>query len=467
MSTHRLHDAQVKPPNNMKNEQRAPSLASSNNVPSPNLSTPRLRIHQGWQTSLGTAALLLCLGLAPVAHAALKTWNGAALNGGLWSNPTNWSGTALVTGDDLLFTGTTRLLNTNDIVLFNLNSIAYNSSGFFTSFFTNGPGYAIVITNGIMDTAGNNTNNLAMTLGGSQSFSNLAGGNFLVLGGAINMSTQSLTFGGSGNINLTAIVSGLSNNAVTVNDGIIRLAGANTFTGPVTINSGTLQLGNAGGIPSGAGKGNVTVGAGGALDLGNTSPTINGLNGAGIVDQNPTTNVSNLTITLGAGNSNGVFSGTIANTRGTVSVIKTGTGSQVFTTPQNYVGATTVTGGGVLAVTNGGSIFSTNITIGAASSLIFDNPNSIPNNSFTVNMTVAPTGVLDFSRANASGGYSFFGNLSAGRASAFATDIAGNLTISGGNVTMLPGVAGTLTLNGDLTCGSQRPDQCHRNAEPQ
>ena len=435
----------------MKNEQRVHSLASSHRVPSPKPPTPRVRIQRGLKFLFGTAALSLCLGIAPVAHAALKTWNGGAANGGLWSNPTNWSGTALVPGDDLLFNGNVRLLNTNDVVLYNLNSITYNNSFFFTTFFTNGPGYAIIITNGIVDNAGNNTNNLAMTLGGSQGFTNLTPGTFLSLGGAINMSTQSLTLGGFGQINLLGVVSGLSNNAVTVSDGLTRLAVANTFTGPVTINSGILQLGNAAAIPSGAGKGNVQINTGAALDLGNTSPTINGLNGAGTIDESPTTNISNLTLTIGAGNSNGIFSGSIGNTRGTVSLIKSGTGSQVFLTPQNYGGATTVTGGGSLWLTNGGAILSSNITVAAGSSLIFDNPFAIPNNFSPINLTVAPTGVLDFSRANGAGGYSFAGNLSAGRSSAFATDIAGNLFFYTGNLTILPGAAATLSLNGNLT----------------
>src|SRR6185437_11277415 len=175
--------------------------------------------------------------------------------------------------------------------------------GFFTTFLTNGPGYFITLTNGVLDFAGNNTNNLTLVLAANQGITNTTTG-FTVLGGVINMTSNSLTVGGGGNINLNGVVSGTTNNAFTVYDaGIIRLGAANTFTGPVTVNNGILQLGNAGGIPSGNGKGNLTLNSPGALDVSALSPTINGLNGNGTVDENPSTGTGNYILTVGAGNS--------------------------------------------------------------------------------------------------------------------------------------------------------------------
>jgi autotransporter-associated beta strand protein len=391
--------------------------------------------------------MLLSLIFAPVANAALKTWNGGGLNG-LWSNAANWNGTGLLPGDDLLFTGSTRLINTNDIVTFSLNSIQYTASGFSTTFLTNGPGYFVTITNGIIDNSGFNTNNLTLILAGNQGFTNMLGGTFTVLGGAINMTSNSLTLGGGGGqINLNGIVSGTTNNALTIYDGITRLAAANTFTGPVTVNSGTLQLGNAAAIPSGAGKGNLTINSPGSMDLGNVSPTINGLNGSGTIDESPTTNAGNYTITLGTGNSNGIYSGIINNSHGVVSLIKNGTGSQVLSGFNAYAGATTVSGG-VLAVTNNGVIASTNISVAAGATLIIDSPSSIPS---PANITIAPTGLFDSSRANPLGGYVVQGNFSAGRSTNFTTDVAGNLTVASANLTMVPGAAATMTINGDVT----------------
>ena len=396
-------------------------------------------------------ALSICLGFVPEMHAALKTWNGGGANV-LWGTTLNWGGGGVVNGDDLLFTGTAKTNNTQDIPFLNINSLAYTASNFLNIPATNNATYTIMITNGIVDMAGNNTNNIPWILGGSQSISNQSAGT-LVLGGTINTSNRNLTLSssGGGNLFLNGIISGnaaVGVNSVNVNDGLVRLAGANTFNGDVTVNSGTLQLGNAGGIPSGNGRGNLNLASGAFLDLGNNSPTINALNGLGTIDESPTTNAGNYTLSLGTANSNGVFSGVIANTRGIVSLIKNGTGAQTFQAAQSYVGATTVNQG-VLALTNGGTILSTNLTIAAGGTLLIDTPSTIPT-GINVNLTIAPTGLFDFSRANGAGGYAFQGNLSAGRSSGFATDISGNLTFNGGNLTMRPGAAGTLTLNGNL-----------------
>jgi len=80
----------------------------------------------------------------------LLTWSGAGTDY-TWTNTLNWGGAFPASGDDLLFTGATRLNNSNSITGLRLNSIAYTSSGF-----TNN-GLALTITNGIVDASGNNT----------------------------------------------------------------------------------------------------------------------------------------------------------------------------------------------------------------------------------------------------------------------------------------------------------------------
>lgn len=433
----------------MKIQELTPLALHSHRVFSKVASIPKRTVRKATKLSAGVVTLLLCLSSAPAAHAALKTWSGGGTGNG-WSLAPNWGGSGILNGDDLLFTGSTRLTNTEDTVGLNINSLAYTSSGFSSGPLTNGPGYTVTITNGVMDISGNNTNTIPWILGGSQSFTNQAGGTYLVFANTINMSNRSLTIGGGGNVFLNGVISGNGGtaNTLTTYDGLTRLGAANTFSGDVTVNSGSLLLGNAGGIPSGAGRGNLNLAGGAALDLGNTSPTINGLNGGGVIDENPTTNAGNYTFTLGTANSNGVFSGVIANTRGTVSLVKAGTGTQVFNSAQQYFGATTVSGG-TLALTNGGSVLSTNLSIGAGASLVMDGPSGIPNLPLVMN--IAPAGLFDFSRADSSGGYQFQGNLSVGRSTGFSNDIVGNLTFQSGNLTIVPGAAGTLTLNGDLT----------------
>src|SRR5690348_7861425 len=52
--------------------------------------------------------------MSAVLHAAsTNTWNGAGAND-LWSNATNWGGTALATPVTLTFAGSTRLTPNND-----------------------------------------------------------------------------------------------------------------------------------------------------------------------------------------------------------------------------------------------------------------------------------------------------------------------------------------------------------------
>ena len=122
------------------------------------------------------------------------------------------------------------------------------------------------------------------------------------------------------------------------------LTGANTYGGNTTISAGTLKLGVATGIPNGANKGNVTVT--GTLDLGGFSGTMNGLSGAGTVDNS--TGTSTYTLSVGNNAQSSAFSGVIKNTSGTVALTKASTGTLTLSGANTYSGITTVTGGGTL-----------------------------------------------------------------------------------------------------------------------
>ncbi len=92
-------------------------------------------------------------------------------------------------------------------------------------------------------------------------------------------------------------------------------------------------------IPDGSA---VTVAAGATVDLAGTSETMGALSGAGTV----TSSLAGLsTLTVGGGNTNGTFSGIIQNGAGTLSLVKTGSGTQVLSGVNTYTGSTTIANG--------------------------------------------------------------------------------------------------------------------------
>ncbi|MFA7334678.1 MAG: autotransporter-associated beta strand repeat-containing protein, partial [Kiritimatiellia bacterium] len=153
----------------------------------------------------------------------------------------------------------------------------------------------------------------------------------------------------------------------------LKLSGVNTYAGDTTISSGTLIYGGVTAIPSGAGKGNVTVN--GTLDLAGVSPTINGLFGAGVIDNR--TGTLTYTLTVGANDRDGVFSGTIQDTSGLVALTKTGGGTLTLSGENIYAGVTTISAG-VLQIGAGGAAgtLGTNNVVNNAA-LIFNRSDAI------------------------------------------------------------------------------------------
>ena len=90
-------------------------------------------------------------------------------------------------------------------------------------------------------------------------------------------------------------------------------------------------------LPAGTNVGNIQVD--GTLDLNGMSPTINGLDGAGVVDNLNPANTGTCTLTVGDVNSNGVFSGYIKNAYGTVGLTKIGWGTETLAGGSTYSGA--------------------------------------------------------------------------------------------------------------------------------
>ena len=230
-------------------------------------------------------------------------------------------------------------------------------------------------------------------------------------------------------------------NAIFTGGGIASVSGstlrlsAGNWTGNVFINGSTVLAASSDLFTSGSGGGagsgrNVDVAAGSALAFGGGSVAM--LTGSGRVGA--ITGGSNVSLTVGVGNASSTFDGIIGggvvngySIGSSLSLFKTGNGVFTLSGTTNYYGATTIQQG-TLAL-NGHSALATTSAI-----------------------TVLPGAVFDVS-ALTSGSFQLlsFQTFQAGRTSAFATDVTGNLSDAGGTLIVAgTGTAGTMTIGGDL-----------------
>ena len=128
----------------------------------------------------------------------------------------------------------------------------------------------------------------------------------------------------------------------------IGLASLNLYTGTTTIDANALlEITAANIIPDSSAT---TVN--GVLSLRIFSETIGALNGSGTV----TKSTGSRTLTIGSGDGDGSFSGTFNNgTSGTLFVLKTGAGTQTFSSASTHSGGTTVSQGTLRLSNSSGS----------------------------------------------------------------------------------------------------------------
>jgi autotransporter-associated beta strand protein len=193
------------------------------------------------------------------------------------------------------------------------------------------------------------TEGLNLTGDGVSSAGALQGTGAAIAGGTITLADHTSVGVSAGGDSLSLLTIGETGGAkalTKVGSGTLTLTGASSYSGDTTISAGTLKLGSADALPSGAGKGNVTVN--GTLDLNSFSQTVNGLTGSGMVESNA---VGSPTFTMGANDQNGSFSGTIVDTAGTLALTKTGIGTLTLSGVglNTYIGATHVDQGTLVA----------------------------------------------------------------------------------------------------------------------
>ncbi|GAA5126456.1 autotransporter-associated beta strand repeat-containing protein [Luteolibacter yonseiensis] len=207
-------------------------------------------------------------------------------------------------------------------------------------------------------------------------------------------------------------VTGASNLTVTLQNP----AGTNDYSGTTRIMKAAssnfiLSLGAAGQIPNGTGKGDVVND--GTIALNGFSETINGLSGTGIIDGMSGTP----TLTVGDNNATDqVFTGTIRNTAGTLSVTKIGSGTQTLSGTSTYSGNTTISAGKLVIAGNTSATLADTSTVTIASGAVLDLPNPETDTvaRLVINGTALPEGIYDSSTPATSGYLTGSGRIQVG-----------------------------------------------------
>ena len=281
--------------------------------------------------------------------------------------------------------------------------------------------------------------------------------NTITISGASVNHTGSLTLQGTatGNTNIGAViganVTGITQSSTT---STLVLSGSNAYGGATTISAGTLRLGAANVIPDGSGKGNVAVA--GTLDLNGFSEIINGLSGAGTIDNTAVSTSGTLTVSA-----NSDFTGTLKNSGASLALLKTGESDLVLSGSNTYSGGTTINAGrifisnaaaftpnGAMQINNGGTLnlnangaptYSQSITLASGGRLAMRKAATLSN------VTLPSAGSVIFNSDDQSTvGFALNKNLA----------LTGNLTVqvggaqgSPGNMTLLGTISGSGGLN--------------------
>ena len=151
-------------------------------------------------------------------------------------------------------------------------------------------------------------------------------------GPVVNHAT--LVFSGAGDMAVTNAVSG-TGRVVHNGTGRLTLSGANTATGPMEVNAGTLVIGDSAATPA-------ALSLGGTLDLVGADLAVGTFAGSGTVSNSV---AGAATLTVGQNNADGIFWGAIRDGAGTLSLNKTGSGTLALSGLSDYSGETVIGAG--------------------------------------------------------------------------------------------------------------------------
>ena len=272
----------------------------------------------------------------------------------------------------------------------------------------------------------------AVTLSGAPTFT--VNANSVLTLASVSGSAQNITINGAGDTTVSGAIATTTGSITKSGNGILTLNGANTFTGGLTINAGTVTLGNTAALNSTAGSENAVIfgsGSTGTLSLNGNNATISSLNtnatpGTTFVKNGSAS--TNATLTIGnSTNANSTYAGTIQNgDTGTLAINKSGTGTLTLTSAHTYTGGTNINQGKI--VLSGGSLAAGTVSIASGATLATSGVASVGSLSLVTGAN------LDLTSAGLS--------------------LTGALTASGGNLSYTLGntlaVTGALTLSGTI-----------------
>lgn len=292
------------------------------------------------------------------------------------------------------------------------------------------------LTLNALSLTGNGTINTTIPAGGGTTKTSITtvGGN-----------TYNLAIGGTGDTDITSIISTTSGSLTKDDTGTLTLSGANTFTGGLTIHAGTVTgstsasaFGNSGsgaitlGDTSGSANATLLVsttglnyanpvtlatGTSGTLTMGNTGTAISTTFSGGV------TGTNNLTINSNATSGTIIFSTADINNTGTVTNIGAGSGT---TTVNSNIGSnvTTLTENSstaALSITGTATVSAITVTAGTLS----------VSNSVTVSGATSVTGTFTIASAT---GTKTFGNVTINNGGTWNNTAANEDVSIGGNL---------------------------------
>lgn len=325
-------------------------------------------------TSWPRAALVSCLLIATQAQATLRTWTGLGADAN-WTTVANWDTLApAVNGDSLMFSGSTRLSNTNNYATITNTAISFSTGGW--SLY----GTPVTLGGGVTSSIGTNVMNMNLALTATRTITVTAGQ--LSLNGVVS-GAFGLTTAGSGNLELAG--SNTCSGTITITAG--AAAGDVILTNPKGLGTGSVSIPHAGtqlgalklrlsGVNTIAntfsGFSSATSGSSAVPQIENISGTntlisaltVTGTGGNGLVVQSDpggllilngvigTTQNSRQIQFMGAGN--GIVNGYVQNGTGTsFPIVKWGTGTWTLNGTNTFTGALNVNQGKIVLGPNG------------------------------------------------------------------------------------------------------------------